>query len=188
MKKRMWLCLVSVAIVFGAHGQRITVESDRALDTEFGKYKTFVMASQVDSELDEGLYFLNDLVMKSMIRDAVKDELMGLGYEERDENADLIVNFRVFDEPVTLKGYDGYGSTYWSEEFRQISDTASYDLEAGTLLISMAERESGRVVWQGFASGLIENNAFVKDEAKIHEAVNLIFEEYDYRAKEYTRK
>ena len=52
----------------------------------------------------------------------------------------------------------------------------------------MADRESGQVVWQGFASGLIENNTFVKDEGKIHEAVNLIFEEYDQRAREYTRK
>ena len=179
---------MSVGIIFGAHAQSITVESDRVLDTDFDKYKTFAMSSQVDSELDEGLYFLNDLVMKSMVRDAVKDELMGLGYEERDENADLIVNFRVFDEPVTLKGYEGYGSTYWNDEYRQISDTTSYDVEAGTLLVSLADRESGRVVWQGFASGLIENNTFIKDEAKIHEAVNMIFEDYNHRAKEYTRK
>jgi len=57
-----------------------------------------------------------------------------------------------------------------------------------TLLVSMADRESGKVVWQGFASGLIENDAFIKDEGKIREAVNLIFEEYNQRAKEYTRK
>jgi len=188
MKKSMLICLMSVGFIFGLHAQSITVESDRALDTDFNKYKTFGLASQVDSELDEGLYFLNDLVMKSMIRDAVKDELMGLGYEERDEDPDLIVNFRVFDEPVTLKGFEGYGTSYWSDDFRQISDTASYDVEAGTLLVSMADRESGQVVWQGFASGLLENNAFVKDEAKIHEAVNLIFENYNQRAKEYTRK
>ena len=74
------------------------------------------------------------------------------------------------------------------KKYRQISDTTSYDVEAGTLLVSIADRESGQVVWQGFASGLIENNTFVKDEGKIHEAVNLIFEEYDQRAREYTRK
>ena len=52
----------------------------------------------------------------------------------------------------------------------------------------MADRKSGKVVWQGFASGLIENNSFVKEEGKIREAVNMIFEEFGERAKEYTRK
>ena len=189
MKKVMLIGLMSVGFIFGINAQSITVESDQALDTDFTKYKTFAWASQVDSELDEGLYFLNDLVMKSMIRDAVKSELMGLGYEMATDQPDLIVNFRVFDEPVTLKGFEGYGTSYWNDNnYRQISDTTSYDVEAGTLLVSMADRESGQVVWQGFASGLLENNAFVKDEAKIHEAVNMIFEDYNQRAKEYTRK
>lgn len=189
MKKIMLIGLMLVGIVTAGAAQSITVSSDQNLDTDFDQYKSFGWASQVDSELDEGLYFLNDLVMKSMIRDAVKDELMGLGYEFKTEAPDLIVNFRVFDEPVTLKGYEGYGTSYWgTERYRQISDTTSYNVEAGTLLISMADRESGQVVWQGFASGLLENNAFVKDEGKIHEAVSLIFEDYNQRAKEYTRK
>lgn len=172
-----------------ANAQSITVNSDRSLDTDFSNYKTFYWASQVDSWLDEGLYFLNDLTMKAIVRDAVKSELMGLGYEMQSYEPDLIVNFRVFEEPITLKGYEGYGISYWGDQrFREISDTTSYEVEAGTLLVSMADRESGSVVWQGFASGLIRDNAFVKDEGKIREAVNLIFEEYNQRAKEYTRK
>jgi hypothetical protein len=127
--------------------------------------------------------------MKAVIRDAVKAEMLGLGYQLQSQEPDLIVNFRVFDKPVTLKGYEGYGTAYWSDQrYREASDTASYKVEAGTLLVSMADRESGKVVWQGFASGLIENDAFIKDEGKIREAVNLIFEEYNQRAKEYTRK
>ena len=186
----MSIALLLLGFVTAGYAQQaITVSSDRNLDTDFEKFKSFGFSSQVDSELDEGLYFLNDLVMKSMIRDAVEAELLGLGYKQSSGEPDLIVNFRVFDEPVTLKGYEGYGTGYWgTEKYRQISDTTSYDVEAGTLLVSMADRESGQVVWQGFASGLIENNTFVKDEGKIHEAVNLIFEEYDQRAREYTRK
>jgi hypothetical protein len=180
---------MSVGCVLAANAQQIRVESDRSLDTDFSEYKTFYWSSQADEWLDEGMYFLNDLTMKSMVRDAVKGELMGLGYEMRSHNPDLIVNFRVFDEAVTLKGYQGYGTSYWGDErYREVEDTTSYNVEAGTLLLSLADRESGKVVWQGFASGLIENNAFIKDEGKIRQAVNLIFEEFDQRAKEYTRK
>jgi hypothetical protein len=190
MKKIMWIGLMMVGFNFSTKAQTITVESDRAIDVDFNKYKSFYWASQVDAWLDEGLYFLNDLTMKSMIRDAVKGELMGLGYSLQSENPDLIVNFRVFEKPVTIKGFEGYGTSYWGtdQRYRDISDTASYDVEAGTLLVSLADRESGQVVWQGFASGLIENETFVKDEGKIREAVNMIFEEYNQRASEYSRK
>jgi hypothetical protein len=189
MKKIMMLVLMSVSFVFASNAQSITVASDRDLDTDFSEYKTFYWSSQVDTWLDKGMYFLNDLTMKSMIRDAVKGELMGLGYEMQSLEPDFIVNFRVFEKPVTLKGYEGYGTSYWGDErFREVEDTTSYDVEAGTLLLSIADRESGKVVWQGFASGLIQDDAFVKDEGKVREAVNLIFEEFDQRAREYTRK
>ena len=189
MKKMMMVCLMSVGFMVAANAQTIRVESDRELDTDFSEYKTFYWSSQVDQWLDEGMYFMNDLTMKAMIRDAVKGELMGKGYEMESSNPDLIVNFRVFEEPVTLKGYEGYGTSYWGDErYREAEDTTSYNVEAGTLLLSMADRESGKVVWQGFASGLIKDQAFVKDESTIRQAVNMIFEEFDQRAKEYTRK
>ena len=189
MKRILSVLLVSVCFVGVANAQTINVKADRNLDTDFSKFNTFYFASQADAWLDEGMYFLNDLHMKAMVRDAVKAELMGLGYDLQSSDPDLIVNFRVFDEPVTLKGYSGYGTSYWGDErYREPEDTTSYDVEAGTLLISMADRESGRVVWQGFASGLIQNNEFIKEEGTIREAVNLIFEEFNQRAKEYTRK
>ena len=189
MKRMMCVWLVSIAVVFGLNAQTITVKSDRSLESDLSEFKTFYFSSQADAWLDEGVYFMNDLHMKAVIRDAVKAEMMGLGYQLQSHEPDLIVNFRVFDKPVTLKGYEGYGTSYWSDQrYREASDNASYEVEAGTLLLSMADRESGKVVWQGFASGLIQDNAFIKDEGKIREAVNLIFEEYNQRAKEYTRK
>ena len=179
-----FIMLMSLA----SYAQTITVAADQRLDTDFSRFKTFNWTSQVDSELDEGYYFLNDLILKSQVRDAVKSELMGLGYT-LDANPDLLVNFRVFDRPTRIKGHEGYGVTYWGDEqYRLISDTTSYDVEAGTLLISLVDREDGAIVWQGFASGLIENDKFIKDESSIHEAVNLIFEEYNQRAREYSKR
>ena len=190
MKKIVSVWLLSLGFFFSVDAQNITVESDQATDTDFGNYQTFYWSSQADAWLDEGgIYFLNDLGMKAIVRDAVKSELMGLGYQMQSHEPDLLVNFRIFDKPVTLKGYEGYGTSYWGDErYHEISDTASYNVEAGTLLVSIADRKSGRVVWQGFASGLIENNVFIKEEGKIRETVNMIFEEFDQRAKEYTRK
>jgi hypothetical protein len=187
--KRTLIILFVMVCMAGAYAQTITVASDRALDTDFGKYKTFYWTSQVDNKLDEGYNFLNDLILKAQVRDAVKAELMGLGYKLDARNPDVLVNFRVFDKPVRLRGMEGYGTGYWgTEQYRSISDTTSYEVEAGTLLVSLVDRKAGSIVWQGFASGLIDNNQFVKDEGKIREAVNMIFDEYGIRAKEYSRK
>jgi hypothetical protein len=188
MKTILTAVILSVAILT-AGAQTITVKSDQARDIDFSKYKSFSWASQVDNELDKGVYFLNDLVLKAQVREAVKSELVGLGYEMNKENPDLVVNFRVFDKPVKIEGMEGYGDRYWDDQdMRDISDKPSYELEAGSIILSLADRESGRIVWHGFASGLIDNNEFIKDEGKVREAVNLIFEEFNKRAKEYTRK
>lgn len=188
MRNLMLMCILLVTGIM-VNAQSITVASDRDLDADFSEYKTFSWTSQVDNELDEGLYFLNDLVFKSKIRDAVESEMMGLGYTETKNDPDLLVNFRVFEEPVRIKGYEGYGTSYWgNEQYRLISDTTSYAVEAGTLLISLVDREEGAIVWQGFASGLIDDDKFIKDEVKIYEAVNMIFEDYNQRAREYTKR
>jgi hypothetical protein len=190
MKKIM----LGFAIVFAAvntYAQEITVRSVEAVDVDYSDYKSFTWASHVSNDLEAGIYFLDDLILKAQVREAVKGELLGLGYDqaENESDADLVVNFRVFDQPVTIKGQEGYGTDYWgSTAYAGIPEQTSYDVEAGTLLISIADREDGKVVWQGFASGLIDNNTFIKDEGKIREAVNLIFEDYNKRAKEYTRK
>lgn len=188
MKNAVVGLLVMVCMA-GAYGQTITVASDRAPDTDFSKYKTFYWTSQVDNKLDEGYNFLNDLILKAQVREAVKAELMGLGYKLNPETPDVLVNFRVFDKPVRIRGMEGYGTSYWgTEQYRSISDTTSYEVEAGTLLVSLVDRKAGAIVWQGFASGLIDNNQFIKDEGKIREAVNMIVDEYGIRAKEYSRK
>ena len=192
MKKSMVVACIILLGVINATGQSktIQVKSDKLLNQDFSNYKTFAFSTMIDSDLEPGVYFVNDLILKKRIREAVNAELMGLGYTLDRENPDLVVNFRVFEEPTTLKGFEGYGESYWgaTEQYRQISDQAFYDVEAGTLLISIVDRKSSQLIWQGFASGLIDDNKFKKEEATIREAVNLIFDEYEQRAKEYTKK
>ncbi|MDJ1483830.1 DUF4136 domain-containing protein [Cytophagaceae bacterium DM2B3-1] len=163
--------------------QNVQVNSDKQLNIDWSKYKTYAWASQVDSKLDPGIYFLNDLVLKERIRNAVGYEMDGRGYEKVSQSPDIIVNFRVFDQPTTLKGYTGYGTSYWgSQEVRQPEDTTSYNVERGTLIVNVIDTKSGETIWRGFASGLMNGTAFNKEEEKIKEAVNLIYQDYPARA------
>lgn len=187
--KKLMIGFVMLLGIASASAQTITVASDRNADTDFTKFKTFNWASQVDNNLDAGFYFLDDLILKAQIREAVKAEMMGLGYRLEPGSPDLVVNFRVFDKATKIKGMESYGQGYWgTQNYRDISETSSYEVKPGTLLISLVDRKNGQIAWHGFASGLINNNQFIKDDVKVREAVNLIFDEYGLRAKEYSRK
>jgi len=189
--KKLMMGLVLLFAAAATYAQGITVHSEQADNIDYSKYKNFAWASSVSNDLEPGVYFMNDLVLKAQIREAVKSELMGRGYNlsETPDQSDMVVNFRVFDKAVTLRGNEGYGESYWgSDSFGGISDEITYDVQPGTLLVSLADRKSGKVIWQGFASGLIDNNQFVKDEVKIREATKSIFDEFSQHAKEYTRK
>lgn len=187
-----WVGIVTCLILITSSGnaQNITVKADKNPDTDLNEYKTFYWASHADNQLNDGvIYFLNDLALKQDIREAVGYELESRGYKEDETNPDMVVNFRIFDKPVTLTGYESYGTSYWSgEQIRNREDIATYEVEAGTVLVSLLDRESGDILWQGFASGLVDGDAFVKDENKIKEAVHLIFEEYGFRANEYSSR
>lgn len=170
-----------------SEAQNITVDADKKLNTDFSKYKTYAWASQVDSKLDEGFYFLNDLVLKDRIRNAVKFALDGRGYKYTRQSPDLLVNFRVFDKPTSIRGYTGYGTTYFgTEEVREPEDVTTFDVKAGSIIVNLVDTKTGQVVWRGLASGLTNANGFDRDENKIKQAINLIFEPYSYRADKYS--
>jgi hypothetical protein len=171
-------------VVWGsrAFSQDLTIETEKQLNTDFSKYKTFYYASQVDDKMDEGYFFLNDVILKSNVRSAVDAEMLAHGYKKNAVSPDLIVNFRLFEKPTRIKGSNGFGQNFWGMEIRQPEDTTSYEVKPGTLFVSLIDRKKSQMVWQGFASGLIDNKQFIKDESKIKEAVNRIFSKYGYRA------
>jgi hypothetical protein len=187
--KTIKMLFAILILASSAHAQTIRVEGDKRLKADIGEFKTFGFSSQVDNKLDEGFYFFNDLVFKADVRNAVESELLGLGYRRATSSPDMIVNFRMFDKPVTIKGFEDFGTSYWSGiPVRDPDSPTAYDVEAGTIMVHLVNAKSGEVIWQGFASGLVDGDSFLKDPAKIKEAVSMIFDEFGQRANEYTRK
>jgi hypothetical protein len=180
--KYIFTIAIMVLLNARAFTQDLTIETEKQLNVDFSKFKTYYYASQVDDKLDEGYFFLNDVILKSNVRDAVDAELQGRGYKKNAASPDLIVNFRLFESQTKIKGYQDYGKNFWNMDIRQPEDTTTYVVKPGTLFISLVDRKNSNIVWQGFVSGLIDNKQFIKDESKIKEAVNRIFNKYGYRA------
>lgn len=174
---------------------------------EFDQYQTYTWASQINDS-QNNVYFLNDLILKANILQAVAHELEARGYRHSNQGADLVVNFRVFEEPVEITAVPAdMGAGYWGPgDFTGgttgamgtttgtgtgVGTTApvaggagqqTYQLEQGSIIVQLADKETGQVVWQGFASGLTDGNVFSKEEQRIKEAVRLIFDTYPHEA------
>ncbi|MBO3271006.1 DUF4136 domain-containing protein [Hymenobacter defluvii] len=156
-----------------------TTDNSDAVD--FTKYKTYSWASQVR---DEGntVYFLNDLVFKAMVRDAVDHEMVSRGYTYSPSGGDLLLNFRVFDQPTEIRSNENLGTGYWGANETYAYNTRNQvKLDRGSILVQMIDRNKSVEVWQGYASGLTNGNAFDKDKNKVYTAVGQIFNKYEYR-------
>jgi hypothetical protein len=184
--KRLFFVAALALTTSLTQAQDVTVDTETKPNTDFSKYKSYVWASQVDSQGDKGAYFLKDPNLKKQVRDAVGFSMDGRGYKFTRQSPDLIVNFRVFDKPTTIKGYTGSGSDYFNpSEVQSLGDEKDVQVKAGTILINMVDAKTDQAVWQGLASGLTSSSGFARQEGKIREAVNLIFNNYPYRADKF---
>ncbi|WP_462318290.1 DUF4136 domain-containing protein [Marinilabilia sp.] len=181
---------------------QVTVATDKNLGTaDFGQYKTFTFANHIEDAYDNSFFWDSEL-LKIAAREEIEDELEALGYEHvNSSEADLLVNFRFFEEATELVGWtDNYADeNYWgpmemkkkaiglkpSAEVREPGDAKTYYLDKGSLLIQMADLNKNKTVWQGYSSGIIENTSILDpEEDRIDTAVEMIFDEYNFSALE----
>ena len=136
-----------------------------------------------------------DAAANETIRESISNELEGRGFREsgtagasgntagNTAGADLIVSYQVLDQKATLHGFNNdVPEKAGNKEVRQPSDTATFALEPGTLMVSLIDAKTSEVVWNGWASGLIENRNFLTDQGQLKEAVHAIFEEFKHNA------
>lgn len=198
---RKTFILLLALLTTSAFAQDYKVTSDKDLSAPFDSYKTFAWANQVRSA-ENLAYVINDAILNTRIKNAVAHELAARNYSMNEQDPDLLVNYRVFDEPVEMTGYEGYfhDTDFWgTEEVKNAAPTmlprsnlvvnndtpaldkgTDYYFDKGTLMVQLVDADKGVVVWQGYASGLTDGMVFDKDEEHIAQAVNLIFDRYDF--------
>lgn len=169
------------------------VASDRNLEVDLSNYTTFDWSSHAANQYD--IFFLSDALVKHRIREAVQYELEARGYEYTQSDADLVVNFRVFEEPVTIEGYSETftDENYWGPneirkdaiglipepELRQADDQQKYFMEQGSLMVQLVDRNTGELVWQGYITEMMTSD----EKNKVQQSVHKIFhQEFTYES------
>ncbi|QNF35449.1 DUF4136 domain-containing protein [Adhaeribacter swui] len=159
------------------------VESDYSYSGNFKKYRTFNFIGVKNTEGDSSKF-------NPFVENAIKSRMEVQGYRFNQNRPDLLVSYKLFYEDLLLKGYNQADITEFIETGRIFDEDEEYDpniekreydpvkynLKKGTLFIVLIDKKKNRAVWQGYASGVLENT--VKNEAYLKSAVRSIFDRY----------
>lgn len=164
-----------------AFSQQEMVAMDEKPDADFEEYQTYAWTSDVEGP--STIFTLNDLALKSTIKDAIQYELDARGYQMAGgPNADLLINFKVFEEATEIPGFTQDPNVIGPDAARELENKKTYQLEKGSLLIQMVDKKDGNVVWQGYASGIMDGEVFDRSPERIRDAVQKIFNKYEHEA------
>ena len=177
MKKILTFGLLLVLTV--SYGQKVTGDYEKG--TDFSQYQTYEFIGwQDDSDS-----ILNDFD-KKRLREAIQSEMAARNFELVESGGDIALSlFVVVDEETSLSSYTNYyggagfgGFRYggWGNGFATTNYSES-DYLKGTLVVDMLDRESKELIWQGVASGTI-NEKPEKREKKIPKAIAKLMKKF----------
>lgn len=159
------------------------IASDKRVNVDMSDFKTFDWASN-DADYKTGFFeIIEDEIYTNEIKKAVKYEMEARSYRQNNYNPDLLVTFNVLEGPAEYMGFaeGSITSTTFDDEVRERGYRETYMLDKGTLLIGLIDKKTGKLVWQGFASGVMDGDIYNKGDIKVKEAVSEIFdEEFNY--------
>ena len=191
MKKQLsrWMFLPALLLFIVGCGPAAHVEKDQAFN--FSNYKTFAWVDK-DGEGRKDRNNNNDIA-ESNIRAAVSKELNRAGWSETNRRPDLLLSYDVLVERSTVQSSDPmytqpFYRTFYSPYYRRYfivnypSQFVGYDrsertIKEGTITINMIDAQSGRTVWQGWATDEVTNRNMSQKE--IDAAVRSIFKKAD---------
>jgi len=159
----------------------VEAESDYSYSGKFNRYRTFSFLSNNSFNGNDG--------EKEAIERNVSKVLHSWGYRQKNKKPDILICYDLFFDELTLKGYSQPQFHDWvlkkygekilvpNEELDSLreSDVRGRDekylsdkvnMTEGTLLINFFDRKRGKSVWQGYASGIQENDV-PENERKI---------------------
>ncbi len=182
----------SMAIVFLLASCASTAHIEKDDNTDFSKYRTF---SWVEKEgQDKNDRKKNNDLAEQKIRDAVSKELeKTAGWRESKNNPDVLLSYDVLVErsvkqesdPVysrsfTRTFYNPYSRRFYNVFYpSRFMGYDNYDVNTreGTVTISMIDADTGKTVWQGWATDEVNNRNMTSKE--IQSSVRAIFRKFD---------
>lgn len=183
MKTPLTLTILFVAIIVASscmRRDRYLIESDYSYRADFRKYKSFCMANNMQADGDSSM-------SNPIIEREIKNRLELHGYKMTQKKPSLLVFHKIYYKDFKFQGYNQpeVNKDNWipKEELdeKEGYDPVKYSLREGTLLIQLVDTKRDITIWQGYASGVFDENA-LNNERYLRRAVRSIFDKYGFFA------
>jgi hypothetical protein len=166
----VFVCILLAGSFAFAH--KVRVDYDHSVN--FSKYKTFMWVEKPESE--------NPLMDDRIVR-AVNAQLSVKGLEPVSSDADLSVTVTSTTEEKQIYNtfYDGWGWGGWGWGWGWggpgFATTYVDTYLEGTTVVQLADASSGKVIWQGVATGSVSDKP-EKASRKTSKVISEMFERY----------
>lgn len=162
-----------------------TLRSDYDHSANFAQYRTFAFMSPLGT--DRAGY---SSLLTERLKQATRGQLEMRGYTYDDSKPDLLVNFngklqektQVTPAPPPMGPYYGYRAGFyggwpgygWGDDVYQYTE--------GTLNIDLVDARRRQLVWEGVATGEVNDLDKAQSVASVEQGVAQIFSRYPFRA------
>ncbi len=175
MKKTYPLLAMVLLTVFGScmNESRFLVEYDYSYKGNFKKYSSFCF-------VDNGSATEKDTTMSNtIIEEAVRKQLELHGYRFNKRKPSLLVSYKVFNDDLRFQGFNQPEIENWisTEDDEVKYDPIKYSMVQGTLVVQLLDAKKHQTVWQGYASGIFNDQTLASDRY-LRRAVRSIFDKY----------
>ena len=183
---KLWSGILGIVFLLASCASTAHIEKDD--NTDFTKYRTFAWAEKDGSKKDRK----NNLA-EQKIRDAVSKELERTAGWRESKNPDVLLSYDllversvkqqsepVYSNPFTRTFYNPYSRRFYRVFYpSRFVGYDNYDLNTreGTVTISMIDANSGKTVWQGWATDEVGSRHMTSKE--IQNSVKAIFRKFD---------
>lgn len=163
--------------------QELPVEYDYSYRGRFNKYDTFDFIVR-DPE------FLNyNPSLNNVISGAIESHMNFLGYKRRGRKPDLLLSFSIFQDTLSLRGYDQPDIEEWVNRPDRDLEYNKLDIgiNKGTLFIQFFDRKQNVSIWQGYATDKY-NRVDLSDQREVRNAIKSILNKYQFFSQEFIKE
>lgn len=173
---------LGVIFFSNSNAQNIQTElMDGIVDKNYESFTILKNDKNLEPNTREGMIMSSDYVtriitftepnfptseVKNKVEDAIKHELIAAGYDHKKSGSNMLVLYSIFSRDGELIG-----------DFNDDDNinTEKVNVDKGTLIISIIDRETGETVWSGFNDGAFDKVSST-EENKIIRSVSELLE------------
>lgn len=139
-------------------------DSDFNYSGNFKRYKTYGFVKNP---------YQDSLEYYQAIERTISSRLGSQGYRQKDEQPDLLINYKIFTDEVKYRGYDQPNFDFWlqrkndivalteeeEKENREKDETynrVKYTENNGLLVIFVIDNKKGNTIWQGYTAAYFD--------------------------------